>query len=131
MIFDYRFEKYNNWQENNDITFRRKLENETAFDGIVKIYSLKTNSDKINKLLEKKFFGNFYHPTKSGVFLRQFEHKDSWPITNLIFIDLVKITSTNIIKTDSSWNVWTAANLEDEKYAIAISPDENIEYQAV
>ena len=131
MIFDYTFEKYNSWQQHNNITFQRKLENETAFDGIVKIYSVKTNSEKINKLLEKKFYGNFFHPTKSGVFLREFGNKHSWPITTLVFIDLIKFTSATILKTRSSWNVWTARNLGDEKYSIAISPVENIEYQTL
>jgi len=59
MQFNYRSEKYNTFTEINGVTFKRKLENETAFDGIVKIYSIETSSDKLNQLLKGKFFGNF------------------------------------------------------------------------
>ncbi len=48
---NYQFEDYNYWSENNLIQLERKLENETAFDGIVKIYSLKSNISELNKLM--------------------------------------------------------------------------------
>jgi hypothetical protein len=54
--------------ENNLIQLERKLENETAFDGIVKIYSLKSNISELNKLLLNKYFGDFIHYSESGVF---------------------------------------------------------------
>jgi hypothetical protein len=131
MIFDYRFEQYLSWEENQNISFQRKLENETAFDGIVKIYSVKTNSDLLNKLLENKFFGDFYYASETGIFLRMFDNKESWPNTTLIFIDLKKITLTEVLKTKSSWNVWNAKDLGHSKYSIAISPTETVEFEAL
>ena len=131
MLFDYRFEQYHDWKENNNISFQRKLENETAFDGIVKIYSLKTNSAQLNKLIENKYFGDFYYATPIGVFLRMFDDKNSWPNTTLIYIDLLKITFVEILKTKSSWAVWTVNDLENNKYSIAISPTESIEHHAI
>jgi hypothetical protein len=128
MIFDYRFEQYNNWKEDQNILFQRKLENETAFDGIVKIYSLKTSSKQLNEILVNKFFGDFYYSTPSGVFLRMFENKDSWPNTTLVFLDFKNVSLEKILKTKSSWNVWTAKDLGKSKYLIAISPKENVEF---
>jgi hypothetical protein len=55
MLFDYRFEQYHNWKENRNISFQRKLENETAFDGIIKIYTLKTNSGQLMNFLKINF----------------------------------------------------------------------------
>jgi len=102
MIFDYRSEQYHYWKENQNTSFQRKLENETAFDGIVKIYSLRTNSKELDQILENKFFGDFYYPTEKGVFLRMFRDKESWPNTTLVFIDLKRITMKELLKTDSS-----------------------------
>jgi hypothetical protein len=130
MLFDYRFEQYHNWKENHNISFQRKLENETAFDGIIKIYSLKTNSGQLNELLENKFFGDFYYAAQTGVYLRMFDNKDSWPNTTLVFIDLRKITFAEILKTKSSWNIWTVNDLGNNKYSVAISPTESIEHTA-
>lgn len=129
MQFNYKSEKYNSFAEVNGITFKRKLENETAFDGIVKIYSIETSSDKLNQLLKGKFFGNFFYSSGKGTFLRMFDGKESWPNTNLIFIDLEDIVLVKIKKTGSSWLVWTANDLGDGKYSIDISPNQSIEYQ--
>ena len=57
--FDYSLEKFTEWEIINSVVISRKLENETCFDGIVKIYSLKTNQKEINKVLENKYFGGF------------------------------------------------------------------------
>ena len=43
------------------ITIERKLEYQTAFDGIVKVYSLKSNKKELNQILKDKYFGDFEH----------------------------------------------------------------------
>jgi len=129
MQFNYIFERYHSFTEINGITFKRKLKNQTAFDGIIKIYSMKTSSTKLTQMLKGKFFGNFFYSCGRGIFLRMFNGIESWPNTSLIFIDLEDMTLVTIKKTDSSWNVWTANCLGDGKYSISISPEQNIEYQ--
>lgn len=126
---NYLSEKYHFFSEINSVCFERKLENETAFDGIVKIYSLKTNIENINKKLDGHFFGDFIYSTEKGVFLRKFDHKDSWPISTLIHLDLINLTATEINRNNSSWNIWTGKNLENGKFSIKISPTESIEFQ--
>ena len=106
MKLNYISEKYQIWTEINSVIFERKLENETAFDGIVKIYSLKTNVKNISQKLNGKFFGDFFYPTEKGVFLRMFDNKDSWPKTTLIYVDFINLTVTEINRNNSSWNVW-------------------------
>ncbi len=125
----YFLEQYHIWTKVNSITFERKLENETAFDGIVKIYSLKSNVENVDRKLEGKFFGEFIYPTEKGVFLRMFVNKDSWPKSTLIFVDLISSTLTEINSNDSSWLAWKVEDLESGKYSIEISPTERIEFQ--
>lgn len=129
MKLNYTSEKYQIWTETNSVTFERKLENETAFDGIVKIYSLKTNVESINQKLEGKLFGDFIYSTGKGIFLRMFENKDSWPKTTLIYFDFVNLKQTEINTNNSSWNIWKGKDLENGKYSIEISPTESIEFQ--
>jgi len=126
---NYQFEDYNYWSENNLIQLERKLENETAFDGIVKIYSLKSNINQLNKLLLNKYFGDFIHYSESGVFLRMFDNKNSWPKTSLIYVDFKNYNLTEVKKTNSSWNVWSVNDLGNRKYSIEINPTEKIEFE--
>ncbi|GAA4076599.1 hypothetical protein GCM10022389_23010 [Flavobacterium cheonanense] len=126
---NYSSEKYQFLSEINSISFERKLVNETAFDGIVKIYSLKTNFENINQKLDGHFFGDFFYSTEKGVFLRKFDNKDSWPTSTLIYLDLINLTLTEINRNNSSWNIWEGKKLENGKYSIEISPKENIEFQ--
>jgi hypothetical protein len=125
----YFLEQYQFWTKVNSITFERKLENETAFDGVVKIYSLKTNVASLSDKLKGHFFGEFNFPTENGIFLRMFANKDSWPKTTLIHIDLINSMITEINTNNSSWLVWTGKHLADEKYSIEISPSESLEYE--
>ncbi|MBW4362754.1 hypothetical protein [Flavobacterium taihuense] len=129
MKLNYTSEIYQIWTEIDSVSFERKLENETAFDGIVKIYSLKTNVENVNQKLEGHFFGNFIYSTENGAFLRMFDNKDSWPKTTLIYLDFINSTVTEINRNNSSWNVWKGKNLENGKYSIEISPTESIEFQ--
>jgi hypothetical protein len=129
MGFEYSFGSYKKWIETNEVCFERKLQHETAFDGIVKIFSLKTNSIAVNNLLDKKFFGEFEYIIKQGVFLRMFDNKNSWPKTRLVFLDIEKNLFIEIQKTDSSWDTWTGNDLGDGNYAIEVSPGENIRFQ--
>ena len=126
---NYSSEKYQILSEINSISFERKLVNETAFDGIVKIYSLKTNFENINQKLDGHFFGDFFYSTEKGVFLRKFDNKDSWPTSTLIYLDLINLTLTEINRNNSSGNIWEGKKLENGKYSIEISPKENIEFQ--
>lgn len=129
MKLNYTSEKHQIWTETNSVTFERKLENETAFDGIVKIYSLRTNVESINQKLEGKFFGDFIYSTEKGIFLRMFDNKDSWPKTTLIYLDFINLKQTEINTNNSSWNIWKGKDLENGKYSIEISPTESIEFQ--
>jgi len=126
---NYSTEKYHFFSEINSVCFERKLENETAFDGIVKIYSLKTSIENIDQKLNGSFFGDFFCSTGKGVFLRKFDNKDSWPISTLIYLDLINLTVIEVDRNNSSRNIWTGKNLENGKFSIEISPTESIEFQ--
>ena len=128
MKLNYTSEKYEFWTALMSTNFERKLENETAFDGIVKIYSLTSNNSKLNRLLDGKLFAEFIFPSDTGIFLRTFKNKSSWPNTKLIHIDLDNYSLDEIIDTNSSWNLWTGNNLGYGKFAINISPTKIIEY---
>lgn len=129
MNIEYKSEKYQTWVDLTLVTLERKLENETAFDGVVKIYSLRSNNKKVNQLFENKFFGDFIHFSNTGAFLRLFNSKTSWPNTKLIYMDFDTPSLTEIKQTNSSWNIWTGNNLGYGKHSIEISPTEKIEYQ--
>ena len=98
MKSNYNFEKYINWKQLNSIEIERKLENETEFDGIVKIFSLKSNKNKLNEIFKNKYFGDFFFESKKRNFLRIFENKNSWPNTSLIHINLINNKLTEIKK---------------------------------
>ena len=129
MKLNYIQEKYENWKEFNSVSFKRKLENETAFDGIVKIYSLKTNNENLNKELFGKFFGDFIYPTENGVFIRLFDNKDSWPKTTLVYLNLINNELQHLNHNNFSWNVWKGHNLGNGIYSIEISPTENFTFR--
>ncbi len=128
MKLNYNSEKYEFWTSMKSTNFERKLENETAFDGIVKIYSLKSNDTKLNTLFDGKYFGDFIFLSDTGIFLRMFKSKTSWPNTKLIHIDLDNYSLDEVIDTSSSWNIWTANDLGYGKFTINISPTEKVEY---
>ncbi|XOV94264.1 MAG: hypothetical protein ACFHWX_06070 [Bacteroidota bacterium] len=118
------FEK---WFEMNDISFERKLADETAFDGVVKIYELKTNNPRTNELLAGQYFGDFRFLTENGVLLRKFNSKTSWPKTQIVHLNLDRHQLMGLKQTDSSWNVWTAEKISDKRYAVSISPEEKVD----
>jgi hypothetical protein len=128
MIDDYRKEPNKYWLTTLGVTFKRKLENETAFDGIVKIYSLATNNDKINKTLDGFFFGNFGVATLNGILLRKFRNKDSWPETILAHLNTSTGELKDIKESKSSYENWTASKLSVGKYEIRLSPTETVEF---
>ncbi len=129
MRIGYKSEKYKAWTTLTLVTLERKLENETAFDGIVKIYSLRSDDQKVNQLLKNKFFGDFIHCTTTGAFLRMFISKTSWPKTKLIYFDFDVPYLTEIKETNSSWNLWKGTDLGYGKHIVEISPTEKIGYQ--
>ncbi len=123
----YNFEIYRFWLTVSNITFDRKLEYESGFDDILKIYSLRTNNRDLNKELSEKFFGNFIYFAKNGVFLRMFKSKKSWPKTRLVYLNFVTNKLSVIKKTNSSWDVWFGKDLGNGIHAIEINPMETIE----
>jgi len=127
---NYDLETYISWITiDNSIIIERRLANETAFDGIVKIYSLKSNNSFLNKAFEDKYFGEFIHIANTGFFLRMFKNKTSWPVADLVYVDYASQYFENIKETNSSWNVWYGQDLGKGKHIIEISPKEKIEYQ--
>lgn len=129
MKLSYLSEKYKFWTQSGSVTFNRKLENETAFDGIIKIYSLSTDIKPLNDILKNKFFGDFIFTTERGIFLRMFSSKTSWPVTSLVHLNLDNYELIKIHKTRSSWANWKVNITEAKKYAIEISPDKVVEYE--
>jgi hypothetical protein len=129
MKLNYTQEKYEYWAQFKLVSFKRKLENETAFDGIVKIYSLKTVNEDLNQLLNGRFFGDFNYPAEDGVFLRMFDNKDSWPKTSLIYLNVKSFSMEYLNHNSSSWNVWVGNKLENGFYSIEISPNEILKFR--
>jgi hypothetical protein len=129
MIFNYTSNDFEEWENFKGTTFFRRLEFETAFDGIVKVYSLQTDNDRINELLKGLFFHRFAYQTKSGVLLRQFKDKKSWPKTRLVHLNLDLCNLLVIKKTRSSYDSWTVDNLGEDKLLITLSPNEQIKYE--
>jgi len=128
MLTDYNSEKYHVWELFHGIKFFRKLEYETAFDGIVKIYSLSTENEELNKLLSGKFFHRFAYQTENGLLLRQFKAKKSWPKTRLVFLDFSKKDLVMIAKTNSSYDSWTV-KYDSESYKIIVAPEKYLEFK--
>jgi len=129
MTIDYSAENYRYWLKADSYTFERKLEHETAFDGIVKIFKLRTNNIEVDNLLNDVYFGDFHYETESGIFLRLFNLKTSWPITTLVYLDFDNSKLIKINENRFSWIAWTVMDLGNKKYSIFISPNEGIEYQ--
>lgn len=130
MMIDYTKEPFCEWFQVAGITFFRKLENETAFDGVVKIYSLKTDRDEINQKLKGLFFHDFWHTTSSGVLLRQYNNINSWPKTKLVHLNWQTRKLQLIQKTNSSYNVWPVVELPDGALEVEITPDEKVVFPA-
>ena len=127
MLLDYKHEPFHHWQTIAGINFSRKLENETAFDDVVKIYSFQTDSDKVNDVLRGLYFGEFMQTTRRGLLLRQFIGKESWPHTLLVHLDLGDNVLRTIIDTNSSYLSWPV-KFNGEKYTIYLSPDTKVEF---
>jgi hypothetical protein len=128
MIDDYTKETYQDWLTIHGTNFKRKLENETAFDGIVKIYSIKTDDDKINKILDGLFFGKLGEPTDNGILLRLFKNKDSWPKTSLTHLNIRDGELTVIKESKSSYETWTVIDSGHGQFQVQLSPTETIKF---
>ncbi len=129
MKLSYESEKFAEWTKAGQLTFERKLEYETAFDGLIKIYSLRTDNSVLNSNLKGKFFGEFIHYADNGVFLRMFKNKLSWPKTRLVYIDFDNYDIKIIKKISSSYSHWNSSDLGNGKHIIYIKPTEKVEYQ--
>jgi len=128
MKLDYSNEEYVQWKEIHGINFYRKLENESAFDNIIKIYSFYTGIKTLDNLLQGEFFGDFFFETEKGLLLRKFINKDSWPKTILIHLDFESFKLNEIFKTNSSYREWPVVNRGSGKYTVNISPNKSIDY---
>ncbi|MGC3946407.1 MAG: hypothetical protein QM762_18115 [Chryseolinea sp.] len=128
MIEDYSKEAHKYWLTTHGVEFKRKLENETAYDGIVKIYSITTDNDKLNRTLNGLYFGNLGYPTSNGILLRKFRNKDSWPRTILTYLTISTSELRTIRESKSSFDMWTVNKVEIGKYEINLSPTETIEF---
>jgi len=129
MKLNYETEQYAEWTKAGLITIERKLESETAFDGVVKVYSLKTNNPNLNSKLDGKYFADFIHFAENGIFLRMFKNKKSWPKTRLIYVDFRNYKLAVIKKTSSSYTFWKSTDLGNGKHSFEIKPTEKIEYE--
>ncbi|MBA4197180.1 MAG: hypothetical protein C0459_06450 [Chitinophaga sp.] len=128
MTFDYSQEIFKEWTIVKGIKFLRKLENETAFDGVIKIYSIQTDNDKLNEILKGLYFGTIGHKTTNGILLRQFLNKNSWPKTMLVFLDISNFNLTVVNKTNSSYQNWEIKELTRGKYKINLTPTESVDF---
>lgn len=126
---EYESEIHKPWVNLPLLTVERKLENEDAFDGAVKIYTLRTNSEKVNDLIRNKFFGDFIHVSNTGAFFRLFNNKVCWPRTKLVYIDFDIPSLILLRKTNSSWLEWKGIDLGDGKHSIEISPKKKFEFK--
>lgn len=129
MQLEYESEIYKPWTSLPLLTLERKLENEDAFDGIVKIYSLRSSSEKVNVLVMNKSFGDFIHASNTGAFFRIFNNKASWPKTKLVYIDFDIPSLTLLKETNSSWLKWRGIDLGNGRHSIEISPNEIFEFR--
>jgi hypothetical protein len=127
-MFNYRKEKYNNLITLQGIKFYKKLENEVAYDGIIKIYSFKSSDDKINTLLNKVYFGDFIYQTSNGILLRLFKSRISWSKTSLVHLNIEKKQLKVIKEIKSSYDIWTVNRLTNNAYVIEVAPNEVVDF---
>jgi hypothetical protein len=96
----------------------RKIVAETGFDGCIKFYHLRTADNRINDLLTDKIFGDFHWEKDYGIFLRQFNDPDDWPLSYLVFIDTSDFSFQRLKKVKSSWPQWTYEHINDKDFNI-------------
>lgn len=96
----------------------RKIIAETGFDGCIKFYHLRTADKRINDLLTGKIFGDFHWEKDYGIFLRQFDDPDDWPVSYLVFIDTADYSYQRLKKVNSSWPQWTYEHINDNDFNI-------------
>jgi len=98
----------------------RKIIAETGFDGCIKFYHLRTEDMKINELLQEKIFGEFHWEKDFGIFLRQFDSPNDWPISFLVFIDTGNFTFNRLRKVNSAWPEWKYEGINENDFNIII-----------
>lgn len=128
MINSTDIQYFKNFGSYHGVNFDRKLVDETAFDGIVKIYSVTTDNENINNQIRSKFFHGFVYPTKRGLLMRMYDYQNSWPYTNLIHIEIPSGKIEIIKKTNSSYDTWTVDENEPE-IIVNISPKEKVSFE--
>lgn len=96
----------------------RKIIAETGFDNCIKFYHLRTADRRINDLLTDKIFGDFHWEKDYGIFLRQFDDPNDWPISYLVVIDTSDFSFKRLKKVNSSWPQWTYEHINDNDFSI-------------
>ncbi|HTF03985.1 MAG TPA: hypothetical protein VK826_08165 [Bacteroidia bacterium] len=113
---------WTSWNSVNGHEIDRRIISETGFDGCIKFYELRTNENQIHELLKGKIFGEFHCETNYGLFLRQFDNPDDWPVSYLIFIDKSNVSLQRLKKTKSSWPDWKYESINDKDFDIITEP---------
>jgi hypothetical protein len=96
----------------------RKIIAETGFDNCIKFYHLRTSNKNINEILTGKIFGDFHWEKDNGIFLRQFDNPNDWPISYLVFIDKSDFSFQRLKKVNSSWPEWKYEHINDNEFNI-------------
>lgn len=106
------------WFTAGSLTFYRKLVHEMGFDGLIKIFAIKTDEDETNKQLEGKLFLDFYHPVDRGIFLRRISTPSEWPNTSLVFLDYSGNEIKELIRSNSSFLAWPVKTKNDTEFTL-------------
>ena len=77
---------------------------------------MRTADKRINDLLTDKIFGDFHLEKDYGIFLRQLDDPDDWPLSNLVFIDTSDFSFQRLKKVNSSWLQWTYEHINDKDF---------------
>lgn len=119
-------DRYIHWFDHYSIRFERSLADEIGFDGIIKILNLKSNDNDVNGLLQGLFFFDFYCNIYNGVFLREFPRINSWPNTNLIYLNLETKKIQRLFSSKSSYLEWTIKQIDGLNYELNTQMEKQI-----
>jgi len=115
-------DQWTDWITYKDNVIKRKIVAETGFDGVIKFYHLQSNDQDLNKLLDKKHFGTFYKESIYGLYLREFNDPDDWPISYLSIIDNEYLYIRRLKKINSSWTDWRLESIDATSFNIVTHP---------
>lgn len=96
----------------------KKLIAETGFDGHIKFYRIRTENQSINSVLENKTFGEFHWENESGIYLREFENVDDWPVSYFVQLDKSNFQFRRLVKVDSSFVKWKYEHVNETEFNV-------------